>query len=40
MKSALARITLLSFLFLLFFPHLSSAEMKTFIKEYTYQASE
>jgi tetratricopeptide (TPR) repeat protein len=40
MKSTLARITLLSFLFLLFTPHFTSAELKTFIKEYTYQASE
>lgn len=40
MTSTLARITLLSFLFLLFIPHFTSAEMKTFIKEYTYQASE
>jgi tetratricopeptide (TPR) repeat protein len=40
MKSTLAKITLLSFLFLLFIPHFTSAETKTFIKEYTYQASE
>jgi tetratricopeptide (TPR) repeat protein len=40
MASTLARITLISFLFLLFIPHLISAETKTFIKEYTYQASE
>ncbi|MDQ5987269.1 MAG: hypothetical protein CSYNP_03006 [Syntrophus sp. SKADARSKE-3] len=40
MKSTLARITLLSLLFLLFSPHFASAETKTFIKEYTYQASE
>lgn len=40
MISTLARITFLSFLFLLFSPHLASAETKTFIKEYTYQASE
>jgi tetratricopeptide (TPR) repeat protein len=40
MKSALARITLLSFLFFLFMPHFTSAETKTFTKEYTYQASE
>jgi tetratricopeptide (TPR) repeat protein len=40
MKSTLSKITLLSFLFLLFIPHFTSAETKTFIKEYTYQASE
>jgi tetratricopeptide (TPR) repeat protein len=40
MTSTMARITLLSFLFLLFIPHLTFAETKTFIKEYTYQASE
>jgi len=40
MTSTLARITLFSFLFLLFIPHLTSAETRTFIKEYNYQASE
>lgn len=40
MTSRLARIILFSFSFLLFIPHLTSAETKTFIKEYTYQASE
>lgn len=40
MTSTLARITLFSFLFLLFIPNLTSAEIKTFVKEYTYQASE
>jgi tetratricopeptide (TPR) repeat protein len=40
MASTLGRITLFSFLFLLFVPRLTSAEIKTFIKEYTYQASE
>jgi tetratricopeptide (TPR) repeat protein len=40
MTSTMARIILFSFLFLLFIPHLASAETKTFIKEYTYQASE
>ena len=40
MTSTLARIIFLSFLFLLFSPHLASAETKTFIKEYTYRASE
>lgn len=40
MASMLARIILFSFLFLLLIPHLTSAETKTFIKEYTYQASE
>ena len=39
MKSTL-RITLVSFLILFFIPNLTSAETKTFIKEYTYQASE
>jgi tetratricopeptide (TPR) repeat protein len=40
MKSILMRITLISFLFVLFIPNHTSAELKTFIKEYTYQASE
>ena len=40
MTSTLARIILFSFLFLLFVPHLTSAETKTFIKEYTYQAGD
>ncbi|MCX5712932.1 MAG: tetratricopeptide repeat protein [Candidatus Omnitrophica bacterium] len=40
MTSVLARFILFSFLFLLFIPDLTSAETKTFIKEYTYQASE
>jgi hypothetical protein len=40
MTSTLARIILFSFLFLLFIPNLTFAETKTFIKEYTYQASE
>jgi tetratricopeptide (TPR) repeat protein len=40
MTSTMAKITFVSFLFLLFFPHLIAAETKTFIKEYTYQASE
>lgn len=41
MKSTLVKITLTSLIFTLFFiPHLASAETKTFIKEYTYQASE
>jgi len=34
------RITLISFLFVLFIPHHSSAELRTFIKEYTHQASD
>ena len=34
------RITLISFLFVLFIPNHSSAELKTFIKEYTHQASD
>jgi tetratricopeptide (TPR) repeat protein len=40
MASILARIILSFFLLLLFIPHPTSAETKTFIKEYTYQASE
>lgn len=40
MKSTLIRISLISFLFVLFVPYFSFAETKTFIKEYTYQASE
>jgi tetratricopeptide (TPR) repeat protein len=40
MKSILMRITLISFLFVLFIPNHTSAELKTFIKEYTYQASD
>jgi len=40
MTSTMARITLFSFLFLLFIPYFTSAETKTFIKEYTYQASD
>jgi len=40
MKSILLRITLISFLFVLFIPHHASAELKTFIKEYTHQASD
>jgi len=40
MKSTLERPTLLFFLILFFIPTLTTAETKTFIKEYTYQASE
>jgi tetratricopeptide (TPR) repeat protein len=40
MKSTLVRLILLSFLILVFIPNLTTAETKTFIKEYTYQASE
>lgn len=40
MKSTFLRLTLISFLFVLFFPYLTSAETKIFIEEYTYQASE
>ena len=40
MKSTFLRLTLIPFLFVLFFPYLTSAETKIFIKEYTYQASE
>ena len=39
MKSII-RITLVSFLIIFFIPNLTFAESKTFIKEYTYQASE
>ncbi|MGV8056736.1 MAG: tetratricopeptide repeat protein [Smithellaceae bacterium] len=40
MKSIFMRTTLISFLFILLIPNLSSAESKTFIKEYIYQASD
>ena len=40
MKSTLMRITLISFLLVLLIPNLTSAELKTFIRGYTYQASE
>jgi tetratricopeptide (TPR) repeat protein len=40
MKSSLIRINLIFILLVLFIPNLTSAETKTFIKEYTYQASE
>jgi hypothetical protein len=40
MASILARITIFSLLLFLFIPHFTFAETKTFIKEYTYQASE
>lgn len=40
MTSTPARFILFSFLFLFLIPHHISAETKTFIKEYTYQASE
>jgi len=40
MKSILMRIAMISFLFVLFIPNHTSAESKTFIKEYTYQASD
>ena len=40
MKSSLIRINLIFILLILFIPNLTSAETKTFIKEYTYQASE
>lgn len=40
MKSNIARITLAFFLFLLSFANFAFAEIKTFVKEYTYQASE
>jgi tetratricopeptide (TPR) repeat protein len=40
LQSTFIRITLISFLFVLFIPNHTSAELKTFIKEYSYQASE
>ena len=40
MKSSLIRINLIFILLVLFLPNFVSAETKTFIKEYTYQASE
>jgi tetratricopeptide (TPR) repeat protein len=40
MKSSLIRINLIFVLLVLFIPNLTSAELKTFIKEYTYQASD
>jgi tetratricopeptide (TPR) repeat protein len=40
MKYILMRISLVSLLFVLFIPHHASAEVKTFIKEYTHQASD
>ena len=40
MKSSLIRINLIFILLALFIPNLTSAETKTFIKEYTYRASE
>jgi len=40
MTSTLARIIIISLLFLLFIPNLASAETKTFIKEYTFQAGD
>ena len=40
MKSTFMKITLISFLFVLFIPDHAFAELKTFIKEYTYQASD
>ena len=40
MKSFPIRVNLIIILLVLFIPHLVSAQSKTFIKEYTYQASE
>ena len=39
-KSSLIRINLIFLLLVLFIPNTTSAELKTFIKEYTYQASD
>jgi len=40
MRSILMRITLISFLSVLFIANHASAELKTFTKEYTHQASD
>ncbi len=40
MKSVLSKLALFSCLFLVIYPHLVQAGTKTFIKEYTYQASD
>ena len=40
MKSSLIRINVIFILLVLFIPRITSAELKTFVKEYTYQASE
>src|SRR5271157_2394205 len=40
MKSSLIRNNLIFILLILFIPNLVSAEIKTFVKEYNYQASE
>ncbi len=40
MQSALMRIILISFLLVIYIPNLTFAETKTFIKDYTYQASD
>ena len=40
MRSSLIRISPIFVLLVLFIPHLASAQTQTFIKEYTYQASE
>jgi tetratricopeptide (TPR) repeat protein len=40
MKAALIRINLICLLLTFFIPNITSAELKIFIKEYTYQASE
>ena len=40
MKSAFIRIAAITFLLVLFIPQITAAETKTFIKEYTYQASD
>jgi len=40
MKSIFVSITLVSFVFILFIPDYTSAELKIFVKEYTYQASD
>ncbi|MDD3250273.1 MAG: hypothetical protein PHF23_07925, partial [Smithellaceae bacterium] len=40
MKSPFIRIAAITFLLVLFTPQITAAETKTFIKEYTYQASD
>ena len=40
MQSILTRILSIAFLLILFIPHFASAETKTFVREYTYQAGD